>query len=118
MADVIEFKNEHPVAYMINESSVPPDAISCDIIKHDDDFVTAESVLQVAEILNRNRRYYTTEDLHREVYGDRIRELVTTFNFYQELGHPLDMNLASQQKIDPTLACAIIVKLWMEGPVV
>ena len=118
MADVIEFKNEKPVAYMINESTVPPDAVSCDIVKKDDDFVTAESVLQVAEVLNRNRRFYATEDLRKEVYGDRIRELVTTFNFFQELGHPLDMNLARQQKIDPTLACAIIVKLWMEGPVV
>ena len=118
MAEVIEFKNDTPVAYMINESTVPPDAISCDIVKKDDDFVTAECVLQVAEVMNRNRRYYATEDLHKEVYGERIRELVTTFNFFQELGHPLDMNLARQQKIDPTLACAIIVKLWMEGPVV
>lgn len=118
MADVIEFKNEKPVAYMINESTVPPDAVSCDIIKKDNDFLIAESVLQVAEVLNRNRRYYTTEDLHREVYGDRLRELVTTGNLFQEWGHPLDMNLARQQKIDPLLCCSWIIKLWMEGPVV
>ena len=118
MADVIEFKNEKPVAYMINESTVPPDAVSCDIVKKDNDFLIAECVLQVAEVLNRNRRYYATEDLHKEVYGDRIRELVTTGNMKGEAGHPLDMNLARQQKIDPQLEQVWYKKLWMEGPVV
>lgn len=118
MADVIEFKNEKPVAYMINESTVPPDAISCDIIKKDKDFLIAETVLQVAEVLNRNRRYYTTEDLHREIYGDRVKELVKTFNLKNELGHPLDMNLARQQKIDESMSCSVILKIWMDGPVV
>ena len=88
MADVIEFKNEHPVAYMINESSVPPEAISCDIIKKDDDFVVAETVLQVAEVLNRNRRYYSTEDLHGQIYGDRWTELVKSGYACGEAGHP------------------------------
>ena len=118
MADVIEFKNEHPVAYMINESSVPPDAVSCDIIKKDDDFVVAETVLQVAEVLNRNRRYYSTEDLHGQIYGDRWTELVKSGYACGEAGHPLDMNLARQQKIDPTLTCVQYIKCWMEGPVV
>ena len=118
MADVIEFKNETPVAYMINESSVPPDAISCDIVKKDGDKLIAETVLQVAEVLNRNRRYYTTEDLHREIYGDRWTELVKAGYAAGECGHPLDMNLARQQKIDPTLTCVQYVKCWMEGPVV
>ncbi|MBQ8130970.1 MAG: hypothetical protein IJ193_00600 [Bacilli bacterium] len=118
MADVIEFKNDTPVAYMINESTVPPDAVSCDIIKKDKDWLVAEAVLQVAEVLNRNRRYYATEDLHREIYGDRIKELVTTGNMKGEAGHPLDMNLARQQKIDPMLEQVWYQKLWMEGPVV
>ena len=118
MADVIEFKNEKPVAYMINESTVPPDAVSCDIVKKDKGFLIAESVLQVAEILNRNRRFYATEDLKKEIYGERIKELVESGNLRMENGHPLDMNLARQQKIDPTLTCAIILKIWMEGPVV
>lgn len=118
MADVIEFKNEKPVAYMINESTVPPDAVSCNIIKKNKDFLIAESVLQVAEVLNRNRRYYATEDLHREIYGERIKELVESGNLRMENGHPLQMDLARQQKIDSTLTCAIILKIWMDGPVV
>ena len=119
MADVIEFKNETPVAYMINESSVPPDAISCDIIHEKDPFgfTVAQVTLQVAEILNRNRRYYTTEDLHREIYGDRVRELVRT-GWKGEAGHPIQMDLARQQKIDPLLEQVWYQKLWMEGPVV
>ena len=105
----------NPVAYIINESVLRQDAISCDIIKKDDDFVTAEVVLQVAEVLNRNRRYYSREDLHKEVYSDRIKELVTTGNLKGEAGHPLDMNLQRQQKIDITLTDVWYTKLWMDG---
>ena len=112
-----EFKSA-PIAYIINESTVPSDAISCDIIKKDNDKLIAETVLQVAEVLNRNRRYYTTEELHREIYGDRWRELVKAGYACGEAGHPLDMNLARQQKIDPTLSCVQYVKCWMEGPIV
>lgn len=119
MADVIEFKNEKPVAYMINESTVPPDAISCEMIEEKDRFgySTIEVVLQVAEVLNRNRRYYTTEDLHKEVYGDRMHEMVRS-GLKGEAGHPLDMNLARQQKIDPQLEQVWYKKLWMDGPTV
>ena len=112
-----EFKST-PVAYMINESTVPPDAVSCDIIKKENDKLIAETVLQVAEVLNRNRRYYVTEDLHKEIYGPRWTELVKAGYACGEAGHPLDMNLARQQKIDPTLTCVQYVKCWMEGPVV
>ena len=119
MAEVIEFKNDTPVAYMINESTVPPDAVSCDIVHEKDPFgyTIAEVTLQVAEVLNRNRRYYATEDLHKEIYGDRIRELMQS-GLKGEAGHPLDMNLARQQKIDPTLEQVWYQKLWMDGPVV
>jgi len=112
-----EFKST-PVAYMINESTVPPDAVSCDIIKKEDGKLIAETILQVAEVLNRNRRYYTTEDLHREIYGERWSELVKAGYACGEAGHPLDMNLARQQKIDPQLTCVQYLKCWMEGPVV
>ena len=81
-------------------------------------FVTAEGTLQVGEKENRNRRFYSTEDLHSEIYSDRIRELVTTGNFKGEAGHPLDLNLSRQQKVDGTLEQVWFTKLWMEGPLV
>ena len=56
--------------------------------------------------------------MHSEIYSDRIRELVTTGNFKGEAGHPLDLNLSRQQKVDGTLEQVWFTKLWMEGPLV
>lgn len=106
-------QSDKPVAYIINESIGDP--VSCDIINEDDDYVIAEGTLQTAGMMNRNRRYYNREDLEREIYSPRIRELVTTGNFKGEAGHPLDMNLARQQKVDPTLEQVWYTKLWMDG---
>nr|DAR53186.1 MAG TPA: Prohead core protein serine protease [Caudoviricetes sp.] len=106
---------DKPVAYIINESL--EDAISFDIVDENKTtgFVTAEGIIQQAGKMNRNRRYYTQEDLHKEIYSDRIRELVTTGNFKGEAGHPLDMNLSRQQKVDPTLEQVWYTKVWMDG---
>lgn len=104
-----------PVAYVINESL--EDAVSFDIVDENKQtgFVIAEGIIQQAGKMNRNRRYYTQEDLHKEIYSDRIRELVTTGNFKGEAGHPLDMNLSRQQKVDPTLEQVWYTKVWMDG---
>lgn len=106
---------DKPVAYIINESL--EDAISFDIVDENKQtgFVTAEGIIQQAGKMNRNRRYYTQEDLHREIYSDRLRELITTGNFKGEAGHPLDMNLSRQQKVDPTLEQVWYTKVWMDG---
>ena len=106
---------DKPVAYIINESL--EDAISFDIVDENKTtgFVTAEGIIQQAGKMNRNRRYYTQEDLHKEIYSDRLRELITTGNFKGEAGHPLDMNLSRQQKVDPTLEQVWYTKLWMDG---
>lgn len=104
---------DKPVAYIINEAS--SEAVSCDIVKDNNGFLIAEGILQTAGMMNRNRRYYNREDLYREINSPRIKELVTTGNFKGEAGHPLDMNLARQQKIDPTLEQVWYTKLWMDG---
>lgn len=105
--------SDKPVAYIINEGVA--DCVSCDVIRNDNGFLVAECTLQQAMKLNRNRRYYTEADLRKEIYSDRIRELVSTGNFKGEAGHPLDMNLARQQKVDPTLEQVWYTKLWMDG---
>lgn len=106
---------DKPVAYIINESL--ENAISFDIVDENKTtgFVTAEGIIQQAGKMNRNRRYYTQEDLHKEIYSDRLRELITTGNFKGEAGHPLDMNLSRQQKVDPTLEQVWYTKVWMDG---
>lgn len=106
-----------PVVFVINEAAEK--VVSCETINvNRNGFVTAEGVIQVGEKENRNRRFYSTEDLHSEIYSDRIRELVTTGNFKGEAGHPLDLNLSRQQKVDGTLEQVWFTKLWMEGPLV
>ena len=105
------------VVFVINEAAEK--VVSCETVNVGrNGFVTAEGVLQVGEKENRNRRFYSTEDLHGEIYSDRIRELVTTGNFKGEAGHPLDLNLSRQQKVDGTLEQVWFTKLWMEGPLV
>lgn len=106
-----------PVVFVINEAAEK--VVSCETVNVGrNGFVTAEGVLQVGDKENRNRRFYSTEDLHSEIYSDRIRELVTTGNFKGEAGHPLDLNLSRQQKVDGTLEQVWFTKLWMEGPLV
>jgi hypothetical protein len=106
-----------PVVFVINEAAEK--VVTCETVNVGrNGFVTAEGVLQVGEKENRNRRFYSTEDLHSEIYSDRIRELVTTGNFKGEAGHPLDLNLSRQQKVDGTLEQVWFTKLWMEGPLV
>lgn len=106
-----------PVVFVINEAAEK--VVSCETVNVGrNGFVTAEGVLQVGEKENRNHRFYSTEDLHSEIYSDRIRELVTTGNFKGEAGHPLDLNLSRQQKVDGTLEQVWFTKLWMEGPLV
>lgn len=106
-----------PVVFVINEAAER--VVSCETVNVGrNGFVTAEGVLQVGEKENRNSRFYSTEDLHGEIYSDRIRELVTTGNFKGEAGHPLDLNLSRQQKVDGTLEQVWFTKLWMEGPLV
>lgn len=104
---------ERPIAYIINEGVA--EAVECEIIKEDNNFVIAEGILQQAGKINRNRRFYTEEDLYKEIYGPRLRELVTTGNLKGEAGHPTDMTLARQQKVDPRFEQVWYTKLWMEN---
>lgn len=81
-------------------------------------FVTAEGILQEADEINRNRRYYPLEEISAAIMNPRQQELVSTGNFKGEAGHPLDKSLARQQKIDPQCEQIWYTKLWMDGPYV
>lgn len=78
-------------------------------------FVTAEGVVQEGNEVNRNRRFYPTEELGRNVSSSRTRELVETGNFKGEAGHPTDTSLARQAKVDPRYEQVWYKKLWMDG---
>lgn len=78
-------------------------------------FIIAEGILQQGNELNRNRRYYPTEELAKAVNDPRQQELISTGNFKGEAGHPTDTSLGRQAKIDPTLEQVWYTKLWMDG---
>jgi hypothetical protein len=81
-------------------------------------YVTAEGILQDANVINRNKRYYPEEELRKGIYSARIKELVETGNLIGELSHPLDTSIARQSKIDERNGVCWYKKLWMEGPLV
>ena len=78
-------------------------------------FVTAEGVVQQGNEVNRNRRFYPTEELARNLISPRTKELVESGNFKGEAGHPTDTSLARQTKVDPRYEQVWYKKLWMEG---
>ena len=78
-------------------------------------FVIAEGILQEGNEVNRNKRFYPTEELARAIMSPRQQELISTGNFKGEAGHPLDQSLTRQQKIDPTNEQVWYLKLWMDG---
>ena len=78
-------------------------------------FVTAEGVVQQGNEVNRNRRFYPTEELARNISSARVKELVESGNFKGEAGHPTDTSLARQAKVDPRYEQVWYKKFWMEG---
>lgn len=99
--------------YMITESTAQE--VEFNIVNENRNFVIAEGIIQEAESENRNKRCYSRDDLFKEITCPRQQELVQTGNFKGEAGHPMDVNLARQQTIDPRLVQVWYTKLWMDG---
>ena len=78
-------------------------------------FVIAEGILQEGNEINRNKRFYPTEELRMGIMNPRQQELVTSGNLKGEAGHPLDKSLVRQQKVDPINEQVWYTKLWMDG---
>ena len=78
-------------------------------------YLIAEGILQEGDEVNRNRRYYPTDELRRSIMSSRTQELVESGNLKGEAGHPTDTSLARQAKVDPTLEQVWYLKLWMDG---
>lgn len=78
-------------------------------------FVIAEGILQEGNEVNRNRRYYPTQELAAGIMAPKQQELIKSGNFKGEAGHPLDTSLTRQAKIDPANEQVWYQKLWMDG---
>ena len=78
-------------------------------------FVIAEGILQEGDEVNRNRRYYPTQELAAGIMAPKQQELIKSGNFKGEAGHPLDTTLTRQAKVDPRYEQVWYQKLWMDG---
>lgn len=77
--------------------------------------VIAQTILQTADAINRNRRIYPKSELFPQLESERIQQLLAHKQMFGESGHPLDTALTRQQTIDPKLAAVRYTKFWTEG---
>lgn len=102
------------IGYIICESAIAG-FDHTNIIKEENGKVIAEGILQTANETNRNRRYYSSEELFPQLTAPRTTELLEAGYLRAELGHPLSNELVRQQTIDDSRTCAQFLKLWTEG---
>lgn len=100
---------------LINEQSNP---IKPKIIGEEFGRPVIETVLMETDVINRNKRYYTTDEIRGEVNGKRSNELLEARSLPGEAGHPLTNDLTRQVTIDPKCISHLILDMWMNGNVV
>ena len=86
---------DNTIAYIITESAITGFTDSNTIAEDKAGRVIAEGVLQRANELNRNGRYYSSEQLFPQLSSPRILELLEAGYLRAELGHPLSNELVS-----------------------
>lgn len=100
---------------MINEQSNP---VKPKIIGEEFGRPIIETILMETEVINRNTRYYGTNNIRSEVEGKRTNELLNARSLPGEAGHPLTNDMARQVTIDPKCISHLILDMWMKGNVV
>ncbi len=119
--------NNRPIGYIICESGIV-DIPKTEIIREDTidtvspegepikkRRVVAQTILQTADVINRNRRIYPKEELFPQLESERIKQLLAHKQMFGEDGHPLDTALTRQQTIDPKLRSVSYQRFWTEG---
>lgn len=106
------------IGYIICETDTGSDKYEQTILNIENDKPEIEAVLQAANSLNRNTRYYKDTELFPELTSERTTELIKTGNMYGEAGHPMSTDLVRQQTIDPKNISHRINKLWTKDNLV
>lgn len=103
----------HVSGYIITENSIKSES---SVIGDKNDRLFARGYLQDLDVVNRNTRIYTKEEMDPDLYSDRIqKELIPTGNMKGEANHPLDKSLARQQVVDIERSAVVYHKIWREG---
>lgn len=105
---------DEPKAQIVREDTIEvPDKESGELKKHRR--VVAQTILQTAQVKNRNNRIYPKSELFPQLESERTTQLITHGQMKGEAGHPLDTSLVRQQTIDEKLTSVRYLKFWTEG---
>ena len=109
---------DNKIGYIICESSTVNTSKEAVVLDNRNGRVVIETVLQDADNLNRNRRYYAKEELFPALESSRIKELIKNRSFFGEASHPMSQDLSRQQTIDLGRVSHEILELKTEGNLV
>lgn len=102
------------IGYIICESA-PTEAKESVVVEKKNGKVVIETVLQDADIKNRNGRFYAKNDLFPAVEAPRLKELMDKRSLLGEASHPLSNELSRQQTIDFGRVSHEIMQLKTDG---
>ena len=77
--------------------------------------VMIETVLQEADIKNRNGRIYPKKIIDEGLQSEFVKERLRTNTFYGEAGHPLDPDIKRQLHYNQNNISHIVKDFWWEG---
>lgn len=103
------------MGYIIIETATVEEATAPKFVSDNGRRVTAEVILQDMNVLNRNKRFYSTKQMSPALKAERLTELVKMGRLYGEEGHPRSKEISRQQIIEPSLRSFRIVKFWVDG---
>lgn len=109
---------DNKIGYIICESSTVNSPKEAVVLDNRNGLVVIETVLQDADNLNRNRRYYAKEELFPALQSARIKELIKNRSFFGEASHPMSQDLSRQQTIDLGRVSHEILEIKTEGNLV
>ena len=92
---------ETVISNIIIETAATPSDYELKITGERHGRVLAEGVLQEANALNRNGRFYDAKELFPELSAPRQKELLSTGNMRAENGHPIKKYLVIHHTIFP-----------------
>lgn len=113
-------KDPNTVAFIICETSAP---VGVNILRKGIDNegrkrgVVLETILQSADVVNRNKRYYSVDAINSGLNAPYIQERLKTFTWYGELSHPAKPDASRQMSYDMRNLSHIIEKYWWEDKI-
>lgn len=102
------------VGYLILETATERD-IPTKVRDISKDEVVIETVLQEAEVPNRNKRMYTKVAIESGIANPMFQEKLKKKNLFGEANHPMSDSIERQSVVDLTRISHVIEKVWWEG---